>query len=54
MLLELPLERVIVPFVALLAGWALRMYSKKIPAFKVCLPQTFETVSLKLGIHLSA
>src|SRR5438105_6216934 len=42
------------PLVLLLAGWELRMRSQKTPNLAVCVPMTFETVSLALGIHLSA
>src|SRR5215510_11404229 len=42
------------PCVLLLAGCALRIRSQKKPAFKVCLPQIAETVSLKLGMYLLA
>ena len=45
---------VIKPFVSLLRGSALRMYSQKNPDLTVCVPQTFETVSLKLGMYLVA
>ena len=38
----------------LFAGCALRMRSQNTPAFKVCLPQIFETLSLALGMYLLA
>ncbi len=45
---------VIKPFVSLLRGSAFRIYSQKNPALTVCVPQTFDTVSLKLGMYLVA
>ena len=44
----------IVPLVELLRGSAFRIYSQKKPALTVCVPQTFDTVSLKLGMYLVA
>src|ERR1035438_2118996 len=42
------------PLVSSLAGWALRIHSQKKPPLMVCVPTTLVTVSLRLGMYLSA
>src|SRR6266404_5814673 len=52
--LELFLETFNCPFVLLFAGCEFRIRSQKTPNLAVCVPNTLETVSLALGIHLLA